>query len=213
MVRWALLLVPLVAAAACIPYTVGSTPQTAPADELQTAAMLYYLPAAVDLVDSTRGRVLVGMDLEMRFGIDDRSDVGLRLTSFSGGVLTYKRMLTNPEARTPAAFMVGGGVVNAGDHAHLEASLFMAGPEASRVTPYGGLRVMQVFPMVQGAVRDSPTAGGFLGVRLGNRELGVSPEISVFYDRSALGLRDRNVIVVFSVTVHGDRLRRMVSPL
>jgi hypothetical protein len=58
-------------------------------------------------------------------------------------------------------------------------------------------------------VHDDPTLGGFIGLRIGDDSLGVSPELGVFYDRSALGLRERNVIYVPALTVHGEALARL----
>ena len=64
-------------------------------------------------------------------------------------------------------------------------------------------------PLSKGAVGDSPTAGGFLGLRIGTERFGVSPEVGVFYDRSALGLRSRDVIVVPAIVLHGTQLLEM----
>jgi hypothetical protein len=63
-----------------------------------------------------------------------------------------------------------------------------------------------VFPLTDEAVHDDPSVGLFAGIRIGTERLGVSPELAVFYDRSALGLRDHDVIVVPSFTVHGNQL-------
>jgi hypothetical protein len=66
---------------------------------------------------------------------------------------------------------------------------------------------MQVIPITKGAVHDSPTLGAVLGARIGSLTAGISPEIGVFYDHSALGLRKGNVLVVPAITVHGDFAR------
>ena len=100
--------------------------------------------------------------------------------------------------------MVGGGLVNWGEHAHLEATLITSAAE-SRFTPYGGIRAMQVFPLNKGAVHDSPTLGGFIGARLGTRTAGISPELGVFYDNSAL--RIPGDFPSFLLTLHGDFAR------
>lgn len=65
---------------------------------------------------------------------------------------------------------------------------------------------MQVFALTEDAVDDDPTVGVFGGLRIGTERLGVSPEVAVFYDRSALELRDHDIIVVPSLTVHGNQL-------
>ena len=100
--------------------------------------------------------------------------------------------------------MVGGGLVNWGDHLHLEATLITSAAESDRFTPYGGIRAMQVIPISRGAVHDSPTLGAFLGTRIGSLTSGISPEIGVFYDHSALRIRKGNLLIVPSLTVHGD---------
>jgi hypothetical protein len=96
--------------------------------------------------------------------------------------------------------MAGGGFVNWGEHAETELTMLASGREASVVTPYGGLRVMQVIPMSRNAVHDTPTAGGFLGMRLRFGDVDVIPEIGIYYDRSALDLRRTNYIVVPGVS-------------
>ena len=40
---------------------------------------------------------------------------------------------------------------------------------------------MQVAPLGYRAVHDTPTAGGFLGLRIGSPDFGVSPEVGVYY--------------------------------
>ena len=202
----------LLAAGACIPYATGTTALPAPQGEVVPSASVYFVPGGIErlTVDSVSGSYF-GMDSEVRFGIDGRSDVGIRAPGMVGITLNYKRRIDgNGEAAGPAlAYMVGAGVVNAGEHAHLEASLLASGRPAGEgisFTPYGGLKAMHVLPMVEYAVSDDPTIGVFAGIRLGTEGLGISPEIAVFYDRSALGLRDRNFIIVPSFTFHGDEL-------
>lgn len=49
------------------------------------------------------------------------------------------------------------------------------------------------------------------GTRFGSREGGVSVELGVFYDRSALGMRKNDLVVVPSVAFHGLSLRRLFA--
>jgi len=71
---------------------------------------------------------------------------------------------------------------------------------------------MQVVPLSDGAVSDTPTLGAFLGIRIGSVGLGVTPEIGVFYDEPALATSpDRNVVLVPSITIHGRRLLRALG--
>ena len=58
--------------------------------------------------------------------------------------------------------------------------------------------------MNKGAVHDSPTLGGFFGARLGSLIAGISPELGIFYDHSALKIHKGNVLFVPAITVHGD---------
>jgi hypothetical protein len=74
--------------------------------------------------------------------------------------------------------------------------------------PYGGFRAIQVVPMSSTSVKDTPTVGAFAGIKAGGRNRGLSAELGVFYDRSALGLRSNNFIVVPSFAFHGDVFKR-----
>lgn len=193
----------------CIPLTVGSTAQPVPVGTTVHSMSMYVVPNSVDDSVDNRSFPRYGVDPEVRFGLDDRSDIGVRAPSFSGIVANYKRRL-NGVSQAPGAataIMVGGGLVNWGDHAHLEATLITSAEDNDRFTPYGGIRAMQVIPINRGAVHDSPTLGGFFGARMGTRTTGISPEIGVFYDHSALRLRKGNILVVPAITIHGDFAR------
>jgi hypothetical protein len=147
------------------------------------------------------------MDVELRYGIDERSDLGVRFPGFSGVVVNYKRRLDGGGEEGPAiAALLGTGVVNGGEHFELEASLLASAAPRDRLTPYGGIKSIFVVPAVEGAVKDDPTLGVFAGLRLGTERLGLSPEIAVFYDPSALDLREGNWIIVPSFTFHGSQL-------
>lgn len=124
-----------------------------------------------------------------------------------GVVVNYKHRFADAAAGQPAlAYMVGAGVVNWGEHAEMEATLLASGDESAGVMPFGGLRAIQVVPITQGAVSDSPTLGGFGGVQIGDRGFSIRPELGVYYDRSALGLRRGSVILVPAVTLaHGPK--------
>ncbi len=150
-----------------------------------------------------------GFDLEQRFGLDDRSDFGIRSQTMSGVIGTYKRRLT-AVIDGGTAIMLGGGFVNGAQHAHGEVTLITSGREGGQVTPYGGIRALQVVPLSSVAVSDSPTIGGFGGIRLGQRDAGVSLELGVFYDRSALKLRRGDVVIVPAINVHGASLPKML---
>lgn len=204
----------LLAASGCIPYATGTTALPAPRGEVVPSMAVYFIPGGVERLtaDSTGGSYF-GIDPEARFGVDGRSDLGIRAPGLTGIVLNYKRRIDGrQDEQGPAvAYMVGAGVVNGGEHAHLEASLLTSGrqrEDGAGVTPYAGVKAMHVIPLIEHAVRDDPTLGAFAGLRIGTGALAVSPELAVFYDRSALGLRDRDWILVPSFTFHGDRLLR-----
>jgi hypothetical protein len=196
----------IVYSAGCIPLTVGSTAQPVPVGTTVRSMSMYVVPNSFDDSVNKRAYPRYGVDPEVRFGLDDHSDIGVRAPDFSGIVANYKRRLNGvseaPGAAT--AIMVGGGLVNWGDHAHFEATLITSATESDRFTPYGGIRAMQVVPINKGAVHDSPTLGGFLGARIGTRAAGISPEIGVFYDHSALGIHKGTLLFVPAITIHGD---------
>lgn len=199
----------LLLVAGCIPYATGTTAATAPPGTFAPATAIYFVPGGMEsLAADSAGGSLVGIDLGARFGLDDRSDVGVRLPGAFGIVVDYKRRVAGLDdpAAPGLAMLVGAGVVNGGEHALGMAGLVASGRESDRLTPYGGVKAMHVLPLTREAVRDDPTVGLFAGVRIGTERLGVSPELAVFYDRSALGLRDHNVIVVPSFTLHGSQL-------
>jgi hypothetical protein len=195
-------------AAGCIPYATGTTAAPLPAGVLEPSVAVYFVPGGLDpAAGDSLSASLIGADAELRYGIDERSDIGVRAPGLAGIVIDYKRRLDGGAREDPAvAALVGGGVVNVGEHALMEFALLASARQTSRLTPYGGFKAMHVLPLTPDAVEDKPTVGVFGGVRLGSGRLGISPEVGVFYDPSALGLRERNWIVVPSFTFHGEQL-------
>ena len=123
----------LAATTGCIPYAVGSTARTVPAGERVRTTTAFIIPNGVDHKGDSVAATIPGLDSEVRFGIDERSDWGVRVPSWSGVVLNYKRRL-DTVAATPAAdtgvavsLMAGGGFINWGQHAHVELSLIASG--------------------------------------------------------------------------------------
>jgi len=192
--------------AGCVPYTVATTAQPVPVGEVAPTLVWYSIPNGIEVMRDS-SIAWLGIDAETRLGVSDRADVGIRIPSASGLVVTYKyRLSTNRDPQAPAiAVMGGGGLVNWGNHADFELTLIASGRQ-KLLTPYGGLHVGQVLPLSRDAVSDSPTAGGFLGLRIGKEQLGVGAEVGVFYDRSALGVRSSPVIVVPALVLHGEDL-------
>src|SRR5258705_13860935 len=101
--------------------------------------------------------------------------------------------------------MGGGGFVNWGNHAHFEATLIASGHQ-SLLTPYGGLRLAQVVPLSRSARSDSPTAGGFFGIRIGKEELGGSAEGGGFFDPPPPCGRSPEVIVGPALVLHRGKI-------
>lgn len=201
--------------AGCLPYTVGSTARPVAPGEREQTGSLYAIPGAVEDEDDSLSIPMRGADAEVRFGIDDHSDFGLRIPSGSGVVLNYKRRLDGPseDEGFAVAVMTGGGFVNFGEHAMLELTFLASAPDHGTWTPYGGVRGMQVMPLSRHAVSDRPTIGGFFGIRFGRADFGVSPEIGVYHDPSALELRERKWLIIPSISIHGDKLMSAVGEL
>ncbi len=210
----------------CIPYTVGATAAPVPKGEKTTTMSTWVLPSVGDTSEfgsPTSGTTQLMVDMESRWGLTDKSDIGVRIIGL-GFVVNHKRLLSGPSSIYDVSVMPAIGLVNWGNHAYVETTLMAskrvkvepvksANGWSNQVLPYYGLRVMQVVPIAENAVHDRPTAGGFVGVRFGSGDFGVSPEIGVFYDHSALGVRKRDVIFVPAISVHGDQLIRAIGDL
>lgn len=192
----------LLSFSACIPYTVGSTARTVPVHQTTRSTSWYYIPNAISTPGDSVASPLAGSNLEYRHGVDARSDVGLRLMP-GGASVDFKRRLDNDltGTRTAFAYIAGGGIVNGGEHFMLQGTLVASGREDASVVPYGGIRAIHVMPISQGAVSDKPTIGVFGGVQLGDAQFTIRPELGVFYDHSALGLRQGDLIIVPAITL------------
>ena len=193
---------------ACLPYTVGTSAQTVPANETTHSASYYFMPNAVKEPGDTVAAPLSGVDYEWRHGVDARSDIAFRLLP-GGATTSYKRRFgaDTSHVGSARAFSVGAGIVNGGEHFLMEATVMASGREDGPLNPYYGIRAMHVIPMNQGAVSDRPTIGAFGGVQIGNKWFSVRPELGVFYDHSALGVRSSDVLLVPALTVMRGRNR------
>ena len=200
------------AATGCVPYAVGTTPRTVEAREVEPSAVFQIASARRDVDRGERtARPGLAVGNEARLGLDDVSDIGVRLTGLGGVTATYKRRLSGaPGSDAGAAVLVGAGVIGL-SHAHAEATLVLSGPALSdRVQPYYGLRGQALAPFSQDAVGSDPALGVFGGARIGWPDLSLSPELGVFYSPSP-NLRESAWIVVPSVTVRGERLARALG--
>lgn len=198
----------------CVPYTVGSTAATVAPRDIEPSAILQIASGRRDLDDGDEpaGTGLM-LGNEARLGLDERSDIGVRLIGLGSLTATYKRRLTGPvRGDAGTALIVGAGVIGA-SHLHLEASLVASpGPieGAPRVVPYGAIRFQDLTPFSDDALGTDPALGLVVGGRFGWPDLAVSPEIGVFYSPSPL-IGDDDVLIVPSVTVRGDRLRKALG--
>lgn len=208
------LLVPLLGLGGCVPYAVGTTADTVAPREVEPSAVLQAVSSRRDLDrdDDPRGAGITIAN-SARLGLDARSDVGVMIVGLGSISATYKRRLTGPlNSDRGTALIVGGGVIGT-SHLHAEATL-VASPGAlqiaPRVVPYAGVRVQDLTPFGNNGLGSAPAIGLFAGGRFGWPDLALSPELGIFYSPSPLP-SDDTVIVVPSITVRGDRLRRALG--
>lgn len=198
----------------CVPYAVGAPPSTVAEREVQPSAVLQVASARRDLqADDEAGGAALAVGNEARLGLDDRSDVGVRLIGLGSLTATYKRKVAGPVGSDEGvAVIVGAGVIGS-RHLHAEATVVASpGPlaVAPQVVPYGGVRLQDLTPFAGDALATAPALGLFVGARVGWPDLAIAPELGVFYSPSPLA-GDGEVVVVPSVTLHGDRIRKALG--
>lgn len=195
----------------CISYTVGQGAETIAPHEQTLNSTFNVVPGSLKDGRNHTPTRRPSMDLDWRRGLDDRSDIGIRVTNWSGAMFTWKRQLSRPDSsrlqfenRSRTAIMLGAGLINFTEHAAFEATLI----HSSRWTPagqtYGAIRAIQVVPLGPEVPHDDPVVGVAFGHLFGDRNRSIGPEIGVFYDRSALGLNTNRVIVVPAVVLRGQ---------
>lgn len=188
----------------CISYTVGQGAETAPVGKRLSSSSVSVVPGTLD--DSTPTR-RPSIDTEVRYGVNPRTDIGFRIATWSGFMVTWKRQLTRADSsavqenRARTSIMLGGGVLNMGEHAALEATLIRSEKWTQQGQLYGAIRVVQVVPITNTARSDDPVIGASVGYLIGNQEYSVGPEVGVYYDRSVLGLNTNRILVIPSVVV------------
>jgi hypothetical protein len=196
----------------CISYTVGQGAETTAPGERSYSSSLNLVPGTLSRFDSSASTRRPSVDTDLRFGVDAQSDVGFRIATYSGFMLTWKRQLTRadsskrPENRARTSLMLGGGLVNAGEHLATEATLISSSKWSSAGQWYGAVRAIQVYPITSSAVSDDPVVGVAFGHLFGDPERSIGPEIGIFYDRSVLGLNNRRILVIPSLVVRGQAL-------
>lgn len=198
--------------AGCISYTVGQGAETTPQGERAVSSSLNLVPGTLSNSDSSASTRRPSVDTDIRFGVDDRTDVGFRIATYSGFMLTWKRQLSAPDSskflenRARTSIMLGGGLVNAGEHAALEATLISSSKWSAAGQWYGAVRAIQVFPITNSARSDDPVIGLSVGHLFGDRNKSMGPELGVYYDRSTLGLNTNRILVIPSFVVRGQSL-------
>jgi hypothetical protein len=191
----------------CISYTVGQSAETTPTSERSYGNSLNLVPGTMSDGANKVPTRRPSVDTDIRFGIDDRTDVGFRIATYSGFMMTWKRQLTHadtsatPENRPRTALMLGGGIINLGEHAGLEATLITSGRWTPAGQWYGAVRAIQAVPLNAQAKQDEPVVGLTIGHLFGDRNKSIGPEIGVYYDRSVLGLNTNRILVIPSVVI------------
>lgn len=194
----------------CISYTVGQGAETAPVGKPVSSTSINVVPGTIG--DSTPIR-RPSIDTEVRYGLNPSTDIGFRVATWSGFMVTVKQQLTRADSSTKqenrarTSIMFGGGVLNMGEHAGLEATLISSGKWTKQGQLYGAIRVAQVFPITSTAVSDDPVVGASVGYLFGNRDYSIGPELGLYYDRSVLGLNTSRILVIPSVVVRRTGLR------
>lgn len=205
--RLPLILLCLSVAGCAVPYSVGSTATTAAPGAIVQRSGIQFAAGQPDL-DAEEGAAeqtttTASFDQEVRFGLDEYSDAGVRLVQLQGVVASYRRRLGAIAGLNMAA-TAGVGVLGLGSHAHAEGTIVVSPDATATVTPYGGVRFQALAPLDDGPA--PPVATGLLGgVRLSHGDLAIFPEIGLFYAPNDL-LNAPDWIIVPSITVAGDRL-------
>lgn len=197
----------LTLATGCMPYATGHTAATTPRGQLDFTASSYAVRPGIKYFRSDEELPEFGLDLEGRFGVNDRSDIGFRVVGFTGLTATYKYQL---QARRPLVAPItsvefGGGFLHGGDHGLLQAMLITSAREGLGAAPYGGIRLLGTAPLTtnnDSLLARQVTAGLFTGVRLREGHFAMTPELAVFYSRNP-NLRNGKFIFVPSISFSG----------
>ena len=107
-----------------MPYAVGTTPTTVAPRETEPSVVLQAVSARRDLDEDDEpsgAGLMVGN--EARLGLDERSDIGIRLIGLGSLTATYKRRLTGDlDSERGASLIVGAGLIGT-RHLHIEGTL------------------------------------------------------------------------------------------
>ena len=201
-------LVPL--AGCAVPYNVGQTARTTPKGVAVPSATFQYASHDRLREPGDDDNPAFMLSNGVRLGLDERSDIGLRIVGV-GAVVTYGRRLTGmPGTDAGTTLLAGGGILfGGGGHAHLEASVVTSAASIGELTPYGGVRAQYLGPF--GNDNENVFATGvFGGIRFGEPNLAIAPELGLFYSPTS-GFGESDLVVVPSVTVRGSGLLRALG--
>jgi hypothetical protein len=196
--------------AGCISYTVGQGAETTAPGERAYSSSLNFVPGTLGDRETSASTRRPSVDSDIRWGVDDRTDIGFRIATYSGFMLTWKRQLTRPDSskmienRARTALMLGGGLLNAFEHAGVEATLITSSKWSPAGQWYGAARAIQVIPITNSAKSDDPVIGVAIGHLFGTQDRSMGPELGVYYDRSTLGLNRNRILVIPSVVFRGQ---------
>ncbi len=197
-----------------MPYTSGLTARPVPQGTVQRTITISALSPAAFLRDSI-SIPIPWPDVAVRWPIDSRTDVGVRLPSAL--IVSVRRQVIGEGIQGVAAAVEGAVGVTFEGKPHAGATVTLSGSERGSVTPYGGVRVLlsgtgdrplglqQVFSGATREARTMQAVGAFLGFRLGGMDRGVAPELGVFLVRPGFAPFQRGVVLVPGITIYGLR--------
>ena len=194
----------------CISYTVGMGAETTPVGETSSSTSLNIVPGTLKESSQSTPTRRPSVDTEVRYGLSPRTDIGFRLATYSGVIATWKHQLTRPDSsrmienRPRTSIMLGGGLINGAEHAAWEVTLISSGAWSTAGQLYGAVRATQAVAVTGTARKDDPVVGTVIGYLLGTRESSFGPELGVYYDRSALGINTRRILVIPSIVVRSE---------
>lgn len=203
----------LLATQGCLPYTSGLTARPVPEQTVQSAVTVTGITPGALLRDSIAGP-FPWPELSVRWPLDRRTDIGVRILSTM--ILSLRRQVVGDEFDGVAGAIEGAVGITFEGKPHAGITATVSGPETGTIVPYGGVRGLLsgtghrgLGPPAGGQRDTRPMAafGGFLGLRLGGRALGVAPELGVFVVRDGFAPFASRVVLVPGVTIHRLRTR------
>ncbi|MCC6244631.1 MAG: hypothetical protein IT353_17435 [Gemmatimonadaceae bacterium] len=196
----------------CLSRTVGSTATTVAPGETRTsasvAAGLYN--DRRDLGSGVVTKQFTGypslLELETRFGLTPRSDVGLRITGLSEVLASYKVRIAGSNEASAVAVQISGGAAYQGLVPTAGVTLLASGDQRRRTSVYGGLR-FQALKSLSDDVdlkQLGNEGGGFFGWQLRRGSWVFLPEIAVLKGNNFLR-DDPTLLVIPAITFRRDR--------